>query len=83
MIRRQPAFGPSLTTLRSYDYKPVNGPQVATVVGPQGEEVYTDVIGRVKVQFTWQRPKEHPEYGANLDERSSCWIRIAYSAAGA
>ena len=28
-----------------------NGPQVAVVVGPPGEEIYTDEYGRVKVQF--------------------------------
>ena len=60
------------------------GPQTALVVGPKGEEeVYTDEMGRIKVQFHWQRPKEHAEYGANMDERSSCWVRVAYPSAGA
>ena len=58
------------------------GIQTATVTGPGGEEVYTDEMGRVKIQFHWQRPKEHPEFGANFDERSSCWVRIAYPGAG-
>jgi len=34
------------------------------------------------LQFHWQRPKEHPEYGAKFDERSSCWVRVAYPSAG-
>ena len=40
------------------------GVQTATVVGPQGEEVHTDQHGRIKVQFHWQRPDEHPSIGA-------------------
>jgi type VI secretion system secreted protein VgrG len=52
------------------------------VTGPEGEEVYTDEMGRIKIQFHWQRPKEHLEFGANFDERSSCWVRVAYPGAG-
>ena len=33
----------------------VQGPQTAVVVGPGGEEIYTDKYGRVKVQFHWDR----------------------------
>ncbi|MEW4323459.1 type VI secretion system tip protein VgrG, partial [Chromobacterium vaccinii] len=40
------------------------GVQTATVVGPAGEEVHTDAQGRIKVQFHWQRPDEHPTIGA-------------------
>ncbi|MDR2926437.1 MAG: type VI secretion system tip protein VgrG [Azoarcus sp.] len=59
------------------------GVQTATVTGSEGEEVYTDEMGRVKIQFHWQRPKEHPAFGANFDERSSCWVRVATPGAGA
>ncbi|WP_174875442.1 type VI secretion system Vgr family protein, partial [Vogesella oryzae] len=59
------------------------GAQTATVVGPEGEEVHTDANGRIKVQFHWQRAEEHPDSGANLDERSSCWLRVAMPSAGA
>jgi type VI secretion system secreted protein VgrG len=52
-----------------------HGPQTAVVVGPKGEEIYTDKYGRVKVQFHWDR------YGAN-DENSSCWIRVSHPWAG-
>lgn len=51
------------------------GAQTAVVVGPKGEEVYTDKYGRVKVQFHWDRE------GKN-DEKSSCWIRVAQPMAG-
>ncbi|MCD5329774.1 type VI secretion system tip protein VgrG, partial [Chromobacterium piscinae] len=52
------------------------GVQTATVVGPAGEEVHTDTQGRIKVQFHWQRPDEHPTIGAGLDDKSSCWLRV-------
>jgi len=54
----------------------VHGPEIAHVVGPQGEEIYTDEYGRVKVQFPWDR------IGSN-DEHSTCWIRVAQNWAGA
>ncbi|QWT46973.1 type VI secretion system Vgr family protein [Azospira inquinata] len=59
------------------------GAQTATVVGPSGEEVHTDAQGRIKVQFHWQRPDEHPTVGANRDDTSSCWLRVAMPSAGA
>ena len=52
------------------------GPQTAVVTGPAGEEIYTDQYGRVKVQFHWDR------YG-QMDENSSCWIRVSQTWAGA
>ena len=53
----------------------VHGTQTAVVVGPKGEELYTDKYGRVKVQFHWDRE------GKN-DEKSSCWIRVSQPIAG-
>ena len=58
----------------------IAGPQTAVVVGPtdQGEknkEVWTDALGRVKVQFPWDRVGE-------MDQRSSCWIRVGQVWAG-
>jgi type VI secretion system secreted protein VgrG len=53
----------------------VQGPQTALVVGPGGDEIYTDKYGRVKVQFHWDR------YGKK-DENSSCWIRVSSPWAG-
>jgi type VI secretion system secreted protein VgrG len=58
------------------------GVQTATVVGPAGEEIHTDEMGRIKVQFHWQRTNEHADFGANLNDKSSCWIRVAYPSAG-
>jgi type VI secretion system secreted protein VgrG len=53
----------------------VEGPHVAVVVGPGGEEIYTDKYGRIKVQFYWDRE------GGN-DENSSCWVRVSQAWAG-
>ena len=47
----------------------VRGTQTAIVVGPSGEEIYTDKHGRIKVQFHWDRDGKR-------DENSSCWIRV-------
>jgi len=49
--------------------------QTAVVVGPRGEEIYTDEFGRVKVQFHWDRE-------GRWDENTSCWIRVSQSHAG-
>ncbi|WP_308418285.1 type VI secretion system Vgr family protein [Iodobacter fluviatilis] len=67
------------------------GVQTATVVGPQSSgadssqqaEVHTDEHGRIKINFHWQRVKEHPEFGANMDDKSSCWVRVSMPSAGA
>jgi type VI secretion system secreted protein VgrG len=48
----------------------VRGTQSAVVVGPAGEEIFTDKYGRVKVQFHWDREGQN-----NAD--SSCWLRVA------
>jgi type VI secretion system secreted protein VgrG len=45
------------------------------VVGPKGQEIFTDKFGRVKVQFHWDRE------GKN-DADSSCWVRVAQVWAG-
>ncbi|HEY1376844.1 MAG TPA: type VI secretion system tip protein TssI/VgrG, partial [Gemmataceae bacterium] len=56
--------------------KPViPGTQTAVVVGPKGQEIFTDKFGRVKVQFHWDRE------GKN-DADSSCWVRVAQFWAG-
>ncbi|MBZ5487730.1 type VI secretion system tip protein VgrG [Halomonas aquamarina] len=53
----------------------VDGPQVAFVVGPEGEEIHCDEHGRVKVQFPWDRYAEP-------NETASCWVRVAQGWAG-
>ncbi|MDN7179284.1 type VI secretion system tip protein VgrG [Caballeronia sp. SEWSISQ10-4 2] len=50
--------------------KPTMHLQTATVVGPQGGEIHTDEMGRIKVQFHWDRIGQR-------DQKSSCWMRVA------
>jgi type VI secretion system secreted protein VgrG len=64
-------FRPQRTTPKPV----VAGTQSAVVVGPKGEEIFTDRFGRVKVQFHWDRQ------GKN-DADSSCWIRVTQPWAG-
>ena len=45
------------------------------MVGPGGEEIYTDEYGRIKVQFHWDRRGKY-------NDKSSCWIRVAQIWAG-
>ena len=41
------------------------------VVGPEGEEIFTDKYGRVHVRFHWDR-----------EEKSACWVRVGQLSAG-
>ena len=54
---------------RAYGY------ESAVVVGPAGEEIFTDKYGRVKVQFFWDRR-------GKKDDKSSCWVRVSTVWAG-
>ena len=54
----------------------IDGVQTATVVGPKGEEIYTDDFGRIKVHFHWDH------HNTKMDDSCSCWIRVAQSFAG-
>ncbi|EGB95317.1 type VI secretion system tip protein VgrG [Pseudomonas juntendi] len=69
-IRRKIPFRPALRTPRAG----ISGPQTAIVVGPHGEEIYTDELGRVKLQFHWDRNGE-------FNDQSSCWVRVTQSGA--
>lgn len=51
------------------------GAQSAVVTGPAGEEIHCDALGRVKVQFHWDREGQ-------ANERTSCWLRVASGWAG-
>jgi type VI secretion system secreted protein VgrG len=64
-------YRPARTTFRPV----VQGTQTAVVVGPAGDEIFTDKYGRVKIQFHWDRE------GKN-DADSSCWVRVGQSCAG-
>ena len=53
----------------------MGGPQTATVVGPDGEEIHTDALNRVRVQFHWDRQGQH-------NEQAGVWLRVAQPNAG-
>ncbi|TVO35701.1 type VI secretion system Vgr family protein [Vibrio algivorus] len=53
----------------------VDGPMTAYVVGPEGEEIFCDEYGRVKLHFPWDRY-------SNGDEHSSCWVQVSQGWAG-
>ncbi len=54
-----------------YRYKPLaDGDEVATVVGPAGEEIYVNKDGCIRVHFHWDRYNK-------ADENASCWVRFA------
>ncbi|WP_124094882.1 type VI secretion system Vgr family protein [Burkholderia gladioli] len=55
--------------------KPQTHLESAIVVGAGGEEIYTDELNRIKVQFIWDRLN-------GRDERASCWVRVAQSDTG-
>lgn len=62
---------------RHAEHAKPNAPQLlsATVVGPAGEEIYTDEMGRTCVNLHCPRPQDHPDGGANRNETDSVWIR--------
>ena len=51
------------------------GPQPALVVGPAGQNIWTDKLGRIKVQFPWDRIGQK-------NQHSTCWIRVSSPWAG-
>ncbi|MDA1012978.1 MAG: type VI secretion system tip protein TssI/VgrG, partial [Planctomycetota bacterium] len=53
----------------------VQGLQSAIVVGPSGEEIYTDKYGRIRVQFHWDRL-------GKKNDSSTCWVRVSQIWAG-
>lgn len=76
----------------------IDGVQTAVVIGPGGQDLFTDAYGRVKVQFFWDRqganrltgqdgqPLPQMDYWpgppANTTPTCSCWVRVAQGLAG-
>jgi type VI secretion system secreted protein VgrG len=67
----------------AHTYKPpitfvkpkIPGPQTAIVVAPSGEEMYIDKLGRINVQFLWDKVRE-----ANTVDNT--YVRVAQQWAG-
>lgn len=81
-VRRGIAIVPAFDPRSDF---PVVRLQSALVVGPAGEEVHCDALGRVKVRFGAMRAPDHAHAngsGASDTERDSAWIRVASSWTG-
>ncbi|EKN4037486.1 type VI secretion system Vgr family protein [Yersinia enterocolitica] len=79
IVNDRPDFSCEITTFKdSTVWRPaaktaipqVPGILTAVVVGPASEEIHTDKLGRIKIQFPWDNENKH-------DDGSSCWIRVA------
>jgi type VI secretion system secreted protein VgrG len=70
--RADVAYRPRLATRKPR----ISGVESATVVGPAGEEIHTDELGRVRVHFHWDRE-------SRMDQNSSCWIHTSQPWGGA
>lgn len=70
-IRSNARYRPEIKTPRPKIF----GPQTAFVVGKEGEPLWVDEFGRIKVQFHWDR-------GEQNNENCSCWVRVAQAWAG-
>lgn len=78
VYRLQATLVPATLPYRSPRATPkpcISGPQTAFVSGPDGDEIFTDEFGRVKVRFLWDRSGNEPE-------KSSCFIRVSQGWAG-
>ncbi len=53
----------------------ISGPQTATVVGPDGEEIHTDKHGRIKIKFHWDRKGPR-------NDQASRWARVGQISSG-
>ncbi|EMN3679756.1 type VI secretion system tip protein VgrG [Acinetobacter baumannii] len=77
-IPTTPAYNPQI-------HSPLTHPQRAKVVGPEGEEIYVDEWGRIKVRFLFTRSDDHSHdggAGTNNNDTDSAWIDVLTPWAG-
>ena len=66
-------------------HRPSAQPQRARVVGPQGDSIYVDAWGRIKVQFLFARTADHQHAGgagSSGTESDSGWVDVITPWAG-
>lgn len=66
-------------------HRPIAYPQRARVVGPEGESIYVDEWGRIKVRFLFTRSEDHQHdggAGSNNNDSDSAWIDVLTPWAG-
>ncbi|NHB59315.1 type VI secretion system tip protein VgrG [Acinetobacter sp. 194] len=82
LVRRLVPVVPEYDPLK---HRPMAYPQRAKVVGPEGETVYVDQWGRIKVRFVFTRADDHGHdggAGANDNDTDSAWVDVLTSWAG-
>lgn len=82
LVRRHIPVVPEYHPLQ---HRPMAHPQRAKVVGPEGESIYVDEWGRVKVRFLFTRSDDHQHdggAGANNNDSDSAWIDVLTPWAG-
>lgn len=82
LIRRDIPVIPKYHPLQ---HRPMAYPQRAKVVGPEGETIYVDEWGRVKVRFLFTRSEDHQHdggAGANDNDTDSAWVDVLTPWAG-
>ncbi|RZG75874.1 type VI secretion system tip protein VgrG [Acinetobacter wuhouensis] len=82
LVRRGIPIVPEYNPL---DHRPSAFPQRAKVVGPQGETIYVDQWGRIKVRFLFTRTDDNAHdggAGSNDNDTDSAWVDVLTSWAG-
>lgn len=76
---------PVVPEYQPFIHRPAAYPQRARVVGPEGESIYVDAWGRVKVRFLFTRSEDHQHdggAGSNDNDSDSAWVDVLTPWAG-
>jgi len=82
VVRRTITVVPEYQPLQ---HRPAACPQRAKVVGPEGETIYVDAWGRIKVRFMFTRADDHAHdggAGSNDNDADSAWVDVLTPWAG-